>query len=207
MWRRASEEAVRKEPESRTRSAGEGMAPPAWTRSSNSPVRAALKLLFTSEQMITTTSTPPPCPLTQLEPDTAQGFKLGRNYIQPKTFWRAGGLFTGQAWSQHGAWGLGCWPARPLCRSVRCPGSVQGAGNASTDSDVMEQSLRRKGRGEQLSNDKRFQALLTGAGFNLAGKDFVSHYQAAAPGTSLPSCTISTSFLKINYELFSPCNK
>lgn len=83
----------------------------------------------------------------------------------------------------------------------------QGAGYASPDSDVTEQSQHHKGRGEQLSNDKRFQSLLTEAGFNLAGKGFVSHYRPAASVTSLPSCTILTSFLKINYELFSPCNE
>lgn len=99
-------------------------------------------------------------------------------------------------------------PAHPPCppgRSVGRPGP--GAGCASPDSDVREQSQHRKGHGEQLSNDKRFQSLLTEAGFNLAGKGFVSHYQPAVPVTSLPSCIVLTSFLKINDELFSPFNK
>lgn len=72
---------------------------------------------------------------------------------------------------------------------------------------VVEQSQRCKGHGEQLSNHKRFQSLLTEAGFNLARKGFVSHYQPAVPVTSLPSCTVLTPFLKITDELFSPCNK
>lgn len=50
----------------------------------------------------------------------------------------------------------------------------QGAAYASTGSDVREQSQRCKGHGEQLSNDKRFQSLLTKAGFNLAGKGFLA---------------------------------
>lgn len=113
-------------------------------------------------------STPPPCPLRQLETGRGQGFKPGRKSIQPKPFWRAEGLFTGHVWSQQGQRMLPCQAAPALCRPE------QGAGYASTDSDVREQSQHRKGHGEQLWNDKRFQSLLTKAnlGFNLAGKGF-----------------------------------
>lgn len=77
---------------------------------------------------------------------------------------------------------LPCQPAPALCRPE------QGAGYASPDSDVREQSQHRKGHGEQLSKDKRFQSLLTEAGFNLAGKGFLAFYLSTNPlRQSLPS--------------------
>lgn len=158
---------------------------------------AALQL----EKMTAPTSTPPPCPPTQLE----TGFRASSHEERSTS-----NLLK----SRRPLHRTSVTPARgagvPLLTHPVPPGRSVGhprTGRTSPDSDVREQSQHRKGRGEQLSNDKRFQLLLTEAGFNLAGKGFVSHYQPAAPVTSLPSCVVLTSFLKINDELFSPCNE
>lgn len=89
----------------RNQTSWEGMTQPArttptdWWGCYNCPDRGALMLLLNLEWMIINFH-PISLPTDTVGNRYSSGLQTRKKCVQPKTFWRARGLFTGQVWSQ-----------------------------------------------------------------------------------------------------------